>query len=126
MIRGFGTDIVDISRIERLLNKYNSHFKEKIYTPSEIDYCEAKAAPAIHYAGRWAVKEAFYKALPVACQRYSGWKGIEVILSVGNGKPVIQICSNELKKHLEKEQITEYHMSISHERKYCIASVVLE
>lgn len=126
MIKGIGTDLVDINRIKRLINTYDKHFKEKIFTTSEIEYCEAKANPAMHYAGRWAVKEAFYKALPVSCQAYSHWKDIEAVPSVESGKPALRICSNKLKQILEKERITEFYMSISHERNYCIASVVLE
>ena len=126
MIKGLGTDIVEIRRIKRLISKYDKHFKEKIYTLSEMDYCETKAAPEIHFAGRWAVKEAFYKALPVSCQEHSHWKSIEVVPLDEKGKPVIRICSDTLVKILEKEHISKYHLSISHERNYCIASVVLE
>jgi len=127
MVKGFGTDIVDIKRIDTLICKYKSHFKSKVFTDAEIAYCDTMADPAIHYAGRWAVKEAFYKALPVTCQKISSWKSIEVItLQKPYGKPVISVCSDELKSSLETEGISDYHFSISHERKYCIASVILE
>lgn len=125
MIKGIGIDIVDISRIERLIQKYNKHFLKKVYTPSEIEYCEKMANPAIHFAGRWAVKEAFYKALPLSCQQDSTWKSIEIV-TVKTGKPSIQICSDILVQVLEKEKITVYHVSISHERNYCIAVIILE
>lgn len=126
MIKGIGVDIVDISRIERLIRKYNRHFLEKVYTPSEIEYCGAKGNPSIHYAGRWAAKEAFYKALPLSCQPNSTWHSIEIITSVDKGGPVISICSHLLRQFLEKERIAVHYVSISHERKYCMASVVLE
>ena len=125
MIKGFGTDIVEICRIERLIEKYSAHFLEKVFTPSEITYCSKMANPAIHFAGRWAAKEAFYKALPISCQKHSNWKSIEIIKAEA-GKPQIQICTNILCNSLEKAGITVYHLSISHERKYCIASVILE
>ena len=125
MIKGFGTDIVEICRIERLIEKYSTHFLEKVFTPSEITYCGKMANPAIHFAGRWAAKEAFYKALPVSCQKHSYWKSIEIVKAEA-GKPQIQICTNVLRNSLEKEGITLYHLSISHERSYCIASVILE
>jgi len=125
MISGFGTDIVQVSRIERLIEKYTSHFLEKVFTPAEIEYCGRMANPATHFAGRWAVKEAFYKALPAPCQKYSSWKSIE-ILRGERGRPNVQICSDILRKSLEKEKINMIHMSISHEKKYCVASVILE
>ena len=125
MIKGIGTDIVDIRRIERLITKYTEHFLTKVFTPSEIDYCRKMAVPAMHFAGRWAVKEAFYKALPRSCQIHSSWKSVEIV-SVEAGKPNIDICSDDLKIVLKKEEISLFHVSISHERHYCIASVVLE
>ncbi len=126
MIKGFGTDIVDIGRIKRLVDKYDAHFKEKVFTKSEIDYCEKKVNPAIHFSGRWAAKEAFYKALPNICQKHSTWKSIEIINTQDYGKPILQICSKPLMQVLKKEQITFFYVSISHEQKYCVASVILE
>ncbi len=125
MIKGVGTDIVDIRRIEQLLTKYSEHFLKKVFTHSEIRYCRRMANPAMHLAGRWAVKEAFYKALPQAYQKHSSWKSIEVV-TVEAGKPSICICSDTLKEFLEKDGIIKFHVSISHERSYCVAMVVLE
>ena len=71
------------------------------------------------------VKEAFYKALPPAYQKHSTWKSIEII-PLDSGQPQITICSDTLRMLLEKEHVTVQHVSISHERKYCVASVVLE
>lgn len=125
MIKGIGVDVVDISRIERLIKKYNKHFLKKVYTQSEIEYCEKMASPAVHYAGRWAAKEAFYKALPLSCQKNSTWKSIEIGV-IDKGKPVIYICSEMLQQLLEKEEIVLCHVSITHEKKYCMACVISE
>ena len=125
MIKGIGIDVVDISRIERLVQKYKNHFLKKVFTLSEIDYCDKMARPAIHYAGRWATKEAFYKAIPLSCQKSSTWKSIE-IKATERGKPVINICSDRLQQLLKKEEITICHVSISHEKKYCMACVISE
>ncbi len=125
MIKGIGIDIVDISRIERLVEKYTDHFLEKVFTSAEIKYCNKMARSAVHYSGRWAVKEAFYKALPVSCQQHSTWKSIE-IKTEKDGRPVIAVCSDHLQKLLEKEDISVNHVSISHERTHCVAFVVLE
>ena len=125
MIKGIGVDIVDISRIERLIQRYNTHFLKKVFTQTEIEYCEKMAHSAVHYAGRCAAKEAFYKAIPLSCQKNSTWKSIEVKV-IDRGKPIINICSEVLQKLLEKEGITICHISITHEKKYCMACVISE
>jgi holo-[acyl-carrier protein] synthase len=127
MIRGNGVDIVEIDRIELLVNKYDRHFLDKIFTPGEIDYCSAVARPGIRFAGRWAAKEAFYKALPGSCQPHSTWKSVEILPDRSSGgRPVISVCSKALGDRLAAEGITSFHLSISHERSFCVASVVLE
>lgn len=126
MIIGIGTDIADITRIEGLISRYGTLFVGKIYTPAEIAYCSRMAFPAAHYAGRWAAKEAFYKALPGALQPKATWKSIEILSPRNTRKPALFICSGVLKGLLTKEGITSWHVSISHEKKYCVAFVVLE
>ncbi len=126
MIRGSGTDIVEICRIEALIEKYGAHFLNRVFTSAEIDYCRHKARPAIHFAGRWAAKEAFYKALPSSCQLHSTWKSVEVLPAAHGNHPVMHICSEELRDRLERENVSMYHVSISHERSLCVAIVILE
>ena len=126
MIRGVGIDIVEIKRIKDLIIKYERHFLEKVFTQAEIMYCSAKAFPEIHFAGRWAVKEAFYKALPVFLQSKSTWKSIETVPGRNSGKPVIAVLSNELNAGLKSENITSVQVSVSHERLICTAIVIIE
>ncbi len=125
MLVGTGIDIVEIGRIERLIEKYGRAFLNKVFTDSEIEYCDNKARPAVHFSGRWAVKEAFYKAVPVACQKFSTWHSIEVLSRQPAGKPEIRLLSESLRGAFDEYRITEYHTSISHERKYCVAQVYL-
>jgi holo-[acyl-carrier protein] synthase len=125
MIRGIGVDVVDISRIDAMIKKYGAHFINKVFTQNEIAYCGGMAQPAVHYAGRWAVKEAFYKALPPECQKASFFKSIEIV-AVGTRRPAIGIRDKTLESCLEKQGITSMHMSISHEKTVCVAFVVLE
>ena len=61
-IYGLGTDIVDISRIKKLLNK-NKKFINRIFSVNEIKYCESRSNKIASYAKRFAAKEAFTKAL---------------------------------------------------------------
>ena len=126
VVRGIGVDIVEIERIKKLIIKYSSHFLEKVFTPHEIAFCNQKANPANHFAGRWAAKEAFYKALPLPFQHYSTWKSIEVIPDKDSGRPEIRILSQELGDCFKTENISSILLSISHERMICTATVILE
>lgn len=64
-----GTDIVDINRFATMLDKWGRHLRERLFTPHEIDYCQRHAVPAIHFAARFAAKEAVRKALHAAGRR---------------------------------------------------------
>jgi holo-[acyl-carrier protein] synthase len=125
MVKGIGIDIVNIDRIERLVERYKSVFLNKVFTNSEIEWCSQKARPSMHYAGRWAAKEAFYKALSSQCQKKSMWKSIEVLADASR-KPYIHVRDDELKQLLSNEAITQIYISISHEMAVCTAMVVLE
>ena len=58
-----GTDIIEVDRIRRNIDLKQNKFLNRIFTKNEIDYCKSKADPAIHYAGRFAAKEAVKKAV---------------------------------------------------------------
>lgn len=126
MIKGIGIDIVETNRIKTIISRHKNKFLEKVFTAAEIEFCTGKADQFIHFSARWAAKEAFYKALPLCCQAVSSWKSIQIISDNGTGRPLIAICSNTLKSCLQQEKIENLHLSISHEKQFCIAFVVLE
>jgi holo-[acyl-carrier protein] synthase len=126
MIKGCGVDIVEIERIERLVARYGELFTRKIYTPAETALCRAIARPGVRFAGRWAAKEAFYKALPDRCQKVASWKSIEMLTTGRAGRPVIRVVDAGLQEALEREGVTSWHVSVSHERHHCVVFVVLE
>ena len=79
-----GTDIIEISRIQKSIEKSGQRFLELIYTPAEIEYCESKRqAKYCHYAGRFAAKEAIYKAVSgLLKERFAiSWQNVQVINS---------------------------------------------
>ncbi|NLE02026.1 MAG: holo-ACP synthase [Fibrobacter sp.] len=123
---GVGIDIVDIKRIARLIEKYGDGFTKKVFTDNEIQHCSKSYSASSHFAGRWAVKEAFYKALPDSCQPFSSWKSIEILPGEGTRKPKIVVCTDELQNALKKSEISKIHVSISHEQEFCTAIVILE
>jgi holo-[acyl-carrier protein] synthase len=78
MIYGVGIDLVMISRIEEALQRWGERFREKVFTPGEIQYCGQKRNPAPSFAARFAAKEALAKALGVGIRRGVHWKDVEV------------------------------------------------
>ena len=126
MIKGTGIDIVDIDRMEAIVKRYGDLFLNKIFTKTEIAYCASTPVATLRYAGRWAVKEAFYKALPASCQKVCFWKSIEVVTDHTTGAPSLSVCSEQLKTMMKNSGIDNTFISLSHEKKFCIAFAVLE
>ena len=116
-----GTDIIEIDRIEKAIEKCGKVFLNEIYTEKEIEYCEKrKKAKFQHYAARFAAKEAIFKAVNgLLVNKYDiDWKNIE-ILNNENGKPLIHFVDIKL------GNILSIDLSISHCKKYATANVVM-
>jgi len=117
-----GTDIIEISRIKESIETLGENFKNKIYTQKEIEYCESrKNAKYQHYAGRFAAKEAIFKAVSELLDNKFeiSWKDAE-ILDDENGKPRITFVSSKI-----EEKIESIDISISHCKEYAVANVVI-
>ena len=92
-----GTDIIEINRIKESIESLGENFKNKIYTEKEIEYCETKKNVKFqHYAGRFAAKEAIFKAISeLLDDKFEiSWKDAEV-LNDKNGKPKITFISSK-------------------------------
>lgn len=116
-----GTDIIEISRIQKSIEKSGERFLDLIYTPAEIEYCERKKyVKYTHYAGRFAAKEAIYKAISgLLDDRFAiTWKNAEV-LNDENGNPHVKFIGMEFK------QIKNIDISISHCKEYAVATAVI-
>lgn len=116
-----GTDIIEISRIKKSIEKSGEKFLNLIYTPAEIEYCESKKyAKYCHYAGRFAAKEAIYKAVSNLLNDRFGisWQNAQVI-NDENGNPKVEFINIEI------PQIKSIDISISHCREYAVANVVI-
>lgn len=123
MILGTGIDIVKISRIKNLIEKYGERFLKKIYTEAEIKYCQQKINSAPSFAARFAAKEAVLKALGTG-MRNNSWQDIEV-LNDDLGKPEISLSDKTAAK-AEKLGVGSIFLSISHEKEYSIAQIIME
>ena len=116
MINGVGVDIIEIARIKKAVLKYGQSFLKKVYTPSEILYCQLlKSYRYPELAVRFAAKEAYSKAIGTGIGGIS-WLDIEVVNNK-RGKPLIAVKGKVNKK---------VHVSLSHSRDQAIAFVVIE
>lgn len=125
MIIGFGTDIIDIRRIEQTLIKFGDKFKHKCFTEKEINRSETRLKPYNSYAKRFAAKEAFVKALGTGFTNKIYWRDIGVENDT-YGKPFIKLSGNALsifKKMSNKECLIE--LALSDEKNYAIANVII-
>ena len=115
-----GVDIIEISRVGRVLAGYGSRFLRRIYTAGEIDYCRGRPP---NLAARFAAKEATMKALGTGV-RGVGWKDIEVIRHE-SGAPAIRL-HGRAKTRAQRLGVQEISLSMSHSRDYAVAFVVTQ
>jgi holo-[acyl-carrier protein] synthase len=87
-IIGLGIDATDIPRIAATLERYGERFITRIFTDGEIAYCRRRREPAIHFAGRFAAKEAAMKALGTGHSQNVLWRDVEVVRR--GGPPQLQ------------------------------------
>jgi phosphopantetheine--protein transferase-like protein len=124
MIVGCGIDLVRISRIKKIIAKWDDCFLKRIYTQIEIDYCESKNERRYQsYAGYFAAKEAWVKAIGTGFREIK-WKEIE-IRNNNMGKPEIYL-SNRLNKITKEKGIINIQLSISHVEGLAVALVIIE
>ena len=116
-----GTDIIEISRVKESIENLGEKFLNKIYTDKEIEYCKSRGKSMYeHYAARFAVKEATFKAVSKELNdKYQiCWKDIEC-LNDENGRPYVSVLNIDYKK------IENIDVSISHCKEYAVANVVV-
>lgn len=123
MIAGIGTDLIEIARMASKIER-NADFKLHVFTSNEISYCESQKKPAMHFAARWAVKEAFLKAYGVQFIGNQRLPEIETIRDE-HGKPDVKLSGETLAGFLEKG-FTDVHVSISHTDTHAMAYVIIE
>jgi holo-[acyl-carrier protein] synthase len=78
-IIGLGLDITDIDRIAAIIERYGDRFLRRVFTDGEIAYCSRRRVPAMHFAGRFAAKEAAMKALGTGHTQQVLWRDVEVV-----------------------------------------------
>jgi holo-[acyl-carrier protein] synthase len=123
LISGTGIDIIEVHRIQTVMER-DIGFREKIFTPGEIAYCETKKNKYQHYAARFSAKEAFLKAIG------TGWRfGIRFadidVYHDEFGKPLIRLTGKAEELAL-RDGISRIQVSLSHLKEMATAVVIVE
>jgi holo-[acyl-carrier protein] synthase len=110
---GVGIDLVDVGRVERMLERYGGRVVEKLLTDAEACYVQSMPRPALHLAARIAAKEAAFKALQGLSGAQSvGWQELEVIRGPG-GRPGMALRGRAAVLDREHGPL-EIHVSLTH------------
>ena len=124
MIVGTGIDIAEVPRIRATIQKYGVRFLRRIYTDSEIRYCESKANGVERFAARFAAKEAGMKALGTGRSRGVRWRDCEVTRQPG-GRPTLAF-HGKAGEVAAKLGVANISLSLTHTAEQAMAQVILE
>ena len=124
MILSIGIDIVEVYRIRETITR-TPRFAERVFTEKERAYCESKGVTAAQsYAGRFAAKEAFLKALKTGWRGKIAWHDVEVLVNA-DGVPSLSI-TGEAQRLMSERGVVHVHISIAHTAEHAVAEVIFE
>ncbi len=122
MIYGIGIDIIKIERMKAVVEKWGKKFLHRVFSEHEISYCYEKKNPYLSLSVRFAAKEALIKA--IGSEISVPLTDIEV-MNYGTGRPVVTV-KGRLEEFFRQKSIRCAHVSLSHEREYGVACVIVE
>lgn len=121
-ILGIGTDIIEVVRIGKMIQRHGEVFLNRVFTEDEVRYCQRRREYTQHYAGRWAAKEAVMKTLGTGFSRGVGWRDVEVCSS-RSGQPSI-VLRGGAREFARQLGISDILITISHCRAYATATAI--
>lgn len=124
MILGIGVDLASVRRMSDFLARWGPRARRRCFTPGEQAYCDARRHPELHFASRFAAKEALAKALGTGISRGVAWRQIEVVRRPG-GRPNL-VLHGTARRVAETMGVERIHLSLAHEADMAIAFVTLE
>ncbi|MCW1883435.1 holo-ACP synthase [Luteolibacter flavescens] len=119
---GIGIDVVEVERIESSMAEFGERFAIKIFTEGERAYCSSQKRPAIHYAARFAAKEAVAKAFGTGIGKDLGWLDMEIVRK-DSGEPEL-VLSGVGMAYAKQKGIAEVKISLTHAQHYAAANAV--
>lgn len=118
-ILGVGTDIIEIDRFRKAMDKYGQRFLDRLFSSKEQEHCERYSDPERRFAARFCAKEAAVKALGVGFGKHVRFLDVEV-LNQESGRPIL-VLSPSVQEYFN---YPEMFLSISHAKHYATALVV--
>lgn len=123
MIIGIGADLVEIGRVERMLQRHPERSQRRLFTEGEIAYCLRSKRPWESFAARFAAKEALFKALGTGFASGVSWKEVEVVRD--GGAPLLRL-RGETEQFAYSKGVRQSHLTLTHTEALACAFVVLE
>lgn len=124
MILGIGIDLVEIARVERLLERHGARAQQRLFTPGEIEYCSGAGRPGESFAARFAAKEAFFKAVRTGWGQGVEWTDVEVV-SAPSGAPELRLHGGA-RRRAHELGARRMHLSLTHSGTAAGAFLILE
>ncbi len=123
-VLGVGLDLVDVARVERMLERHGHRVLERLLSEQERDYCQSLAFPARHVAARIAAKEAAYKALSQAGTEEVLWWGDMEVLRDSRGRPHLRLLERA-KGCADAVGVVQCLLSLTHSEEQAGAIVII-
>jgi len=127
MILGIGSDLIDISRIEKTLDRFGERFISRIFTETEQKKSERRAERAASYAKRFAAKEACSKALGTGIRHGVAWRGMGVV-NLPSGRPTMELTGGALaalERLVPPGMVADIHVTITDDYPLAQAFVII-
>ena len=128
MILGIGTDLVNIERIRKALDRFGERFEKRVFSNHEIQTSRAKYDSSSSYAKRWAAKEACSKALGIGLRMGISWKEMHIV-NLSSGKPELLIegkAKDFLLAMTPKGYTPKINVSLTDDFPWAQATVIIE
>ncbi len=120
---GIGIDVVEVSRIKSSLDEFGEKFQTRIFTESERVYCQKQKRPELHFAARFAAKEAIAKAFGTGIGKEIAWLDMEIIRKA-SGEPDVKL-SGSAQQLADSRGVAQVMVSLTHAKHYAAANAII-
>ncbi len=120
---GIGIDVVEVDRVKSSLDEFGERFINRIFTEDERAYCQKQKRPELHFAARFAAKEAIAKAFGTGVGKEIGWLDMEIFRKA-SGEPAVRL-SGQGAVYADSRSVSEVKVSLTHAKHYAAANAVV-
>ncbi len=122
-VLGLGMDIVETKRIAESIERFGDRFLHRVFLDGEIAYARSMKFPHLHFAARFAAKEAISQAFGTGIGREMGWRDLEIVREPG-GAPKVRL-HGKAEAYAKTRGVKEVLVSLSHTSDYGAANAVI-